>query len=401
MSREVVVVLGAGQAGARVAEALRAAGSDARVVLVGEEDAPPYERPPLSKEALTGDDPPPIGGGEAHWRGLDVDFVPNTRIVALDRAAKALRPERGAPIRYDRLVIATGSRARALDFPRAAVPVLTLRTLTDARALRAELAPGRTVLLVGGGVIGLEAAASAVARGCQAVVAEAGPRLMGRCAPDLLGDRLLALHRARGVDVRLGASVRDVEGRVATLSDGTQVEADMVLVGVGAVPNDELAAAAGLHAREGIVVDGYGRTADPAIFATGEVARHPLPRFGLAAFRQESWRHAELHPRAVTRAMTGAEAPEYDEVPGFWSDQHGERLLVEGLPGRGVTDVVRGAETARPVTFHLDAAGRLVGAATLGDTRAMAVARRLIGAGARVDPGRLRDEGADLRALLK
>ena len=405
MSRETVVILGAGQAGARVAEALRADGCGARVMLVGEEDAPPYERPPLSKDALTGEDPPPaIGGGEAHWRGLDVELVPGTRIVALDRAAKALRTACQPAIHYDRLVIATGSRARVLEFPRASVPVLTLRTVKDSRALREALAPGRTVLLAGGGVIGLEAAASAVARGCRAVVAEAGPWLMGRCAPSPLGERLLALHRARGVEVLLGAAVRDVEGRVATLSNGTRVEADVVLVGIGAVPNDELAAEAGLAARDGVIVDGHGRTDDPAIFAVGEVARHPLPRFGIEAFRQESWRHAEMHPRAVARAMLDAAAPAYDDVPGFWSDQHGERLMVEGLPGRGVTEVLRGGDTARPVTFHLDAEGRVVGAATLGDSRAMAVARRLIGARpdvARLDVARLADAGTDLRGLLK
>lgn len=399
MRTGTVAILGAGQAGARAAEALRRSGSEARILLLGEEAAYPHERPPLSKEVLLGTPPAAIGGGAAHWRSLDVEFLPGLRIEAIERASRRLHPAGGgAPIGYDHLVIATGSRARHLPaLTGAALPVLTLRTQADAAALREVLVPGRTLLLVGGGVIGLEVAASAAALGVRAVVAEGGPRLMGRCAPDVLGDRLLALHRARGVEVHLNASLERLEGRVGLLSSGARVEADAVLLGIGARANDELAAAAGLDVADGILVDARGRTADPAIHAVGEVARHPLPRFGVT-LRQESWRHAEQHPRAVMAAALDAAAGEYDEVPGFWSDQHGERLLVEGLPGRGGRTVLR--DGARPVTFHLDADGVLVGAATLSDSRAMAVARRLIGARARPDAARLADPGTELRALL-
>ncbi|WP_270933648.1 NAD(P)/FAD-dependent oxidoreductase [Falsiroseomonas oryzae] len=402
--RRTVVIIGAGQAGGRMAEALRQRGSDARILLVGDEPEPPYERPPLSKEVLadaSAEVAARLGGGEPHWRSLDVELMTGLRATGLDRAARRVVLSDGGALGYDTLVLATGSRARQLALPGTTVPVLALRSLADARALRGHLGPGRTVLLLGGGVIGLEVAASATARGASAVVVEAAPRLMSRCASPFFADRLLAMHRARGVAVHLGARLARVEGRVATLSDGTRVEADLVLVGIGAVANDEVAAASGLPTRDGILVDGHGRTADPSVLAVGEVARHPLARFGIADIRQESWRHADSHPRAVAAALLGATAAAYDEVPGFWSDQHGERFLVEGLPGRGQHEVLRDADGPRPVAFHLDAEGAVVGAATLGDTRAMAVARRLIAARARPDPARLADAGADLRALLR
>jgi 3-phenylpropionate/trans-cinnamate dioxygenase ferredoxin reductase subunit len=404
MSRETIVILGAGQAGGRMAEAIRAQGIDARVILLGEEAEPPYERPPLSKEVLAGtaaEESTFLGKGAAHWSALDVELLPGTRAAALDRAARAVTVEgAAAPIRYDRLVFATGSRARRLPTleARAAIPVLALRTLADARALRATLGPGRTLLLVGGGVIGLEVAASAVTLGTRAVLAEATPRILARCAPDVFGQRLLDLHRDKGVEIRLGTTVASLEGSVATLSDGTRIEADAVLVGIGAIANDELAAAAGLDCADGILVDAHGRTADPAVTAVGEVARHPLPRFGIT-LRQESWRHAEQHPRAVAAALKDPAAPGYDEVPGFWSDQHGERLLIEGLPGRATREIIR--DGAKPVGFYVDDHGALIGAATLGDSRAMAVARRMIAAGARPDPAKLADPTIDLRQLLR
>ncbi len=405
MSRRTTVILGAGQAGGRMAEAIRAAGLDDRMILIGEEDAPPYERPPLSKDVLTGksdESTTLLSGGDAHWRGLDVDLVLGARAEALDLTARTVRANDAAPIRFDRLVIATGSRARALPgLDRASIPVLTLRSLADARRLRPELIAGRTLLLIGGGVIGLEVAASAVALGLDAVVVEAGAALMNRATPAPQATRMLATHRARGVDVRLLTTVTTLDGRVATLSDGTRVEADLVVVGVGSLANDGIAAEAGLPTRDGIIVDAHGRTADPGVFAVGDVARHPLPRYGLESLRQETWRHADNHPRAVSAAMHDPDAPPYDDVPGFWSDQNGERLLVEGLPGLGTVTVCRGAPDAPGSTFHLDDAGTILGAATLGDGKTMAIARRLIAARARPDPARLADEKADLRPLLR
>jgi 3-phenylpropionate/trans-cinnamate dioxygenase ferredoxin reductase subunit len=405
MKRHVVIV-GGGQAGGRFAEALRKGGSDARITLLAEEPQAPYERPPLSKGVLAGKDSPESTRLPVDWAGLGIDLLTATRAAAIDRAGHRLHiAGAAAPLDYTTLVLATGARARLLPaLADPALPVFALRSLADAAALRAAIRPGARVLLVGGGVIGLEVAATATALGAHPVVVEFAPRLMGRSAPAFFGDRLLALARARGVGIRLGTGViaaeRLGEGVVATLGDGSRIEADLVVLGIGAAPDEALAAAAGLATRDGILVDGHARSSDPDILAIGDVARHPLPRFG-AAIRQESWRHAEAHARAAAAALLDPALPDYDDVPGFWSDQHGQRLLVEGLPDRG-TEVLRGdPAAANPVGFYLAADGRLVGAATLGDSRAMAVARRLIAAGARPDPAKLADPGTDLRALLK
>jgi 3-phenylpropionate/trans-cinnamate dioxygenase ferredoxin reductase subunit len=395
-----VVVVGGGQAAGRFAEALRAGGYDGRITLLADEPHTPYERPPLSKGVLSGQDAPETTALPVDWAALRIDVRQGARAVAIDRHAQRVTLEDGTTRPWDRLVLATGSRARTLDLD---VPSFTLRTLADAAALRARLTPGARLLLLGGGVIGLEVAATAAALGVQAIVVEAAPRLMPRGCPAEIAAHLLALHRARGVDVHLGAQVERVEragaGLVATLADGTRIASDLLVLGIGAVPEDGLAAAAGLETRDGVLVDGLARSVtDPRILAIGDVARHPLPRFGIT-LRQESWRHAEAHARAAAAGLLDASAAPYDDVPGFWSDQHGARLLVEGLPALGATTVTREGE--KPVTFHLDATGRVMGAATLGDSRAMAVARRLIAAGARPHPALLADASRDLRGALK
>lgn len=395
-----IVVVGGGQAAGRFAEALRANGYDGRLTLLAAEPHAPYERPPLSKGVLAGQEAPETTALPVDWAALRIDVLQGARATAIDRAAQRVTLADGTALPWDRLVLATGSRARTLELD---VPAFTLRTLADAAVLRARLTPGTRLLLLGGGVIGLEVAATAAALGVQATVVEAAPRLMPRGCPAALAAELLALHRARGVQVLLGAQVdriaRDGAGLVATLADGTRVAADLLVLGIGAVPEDGLAAEAGLDVQDGVLVDGLARSVTQAeILAIGDVARHPLPRFGIT-LRQESWRHAEAQARAAAAGLLHADAAPYDDVPGFWSDQHGARLLVEGLPALGTTTVMREGE--KPATFHLDATGRLVGAATLGDNRAMAVARRLIAAAARPDPALLADAARDLRGALK
>ena len=395
-----IVVVGGGQAGGRFAEALRKGGSTARIILLAAEPEAPYERPPLSKEVLAGKAAPETTRLPVDWAALGIELRLGVRALSIDRAARRVETTDGA-LDYATLVLATGTRARLLPATGDA-PVFALRTLADTAALRAVIRPGARLLLAGGGVIGLEVAATAAALGARPIVLEAAPRLLSRGVPAFFADRLLALHRERGVEIRLGAglasAMRDGAGVRAMLTDGTRLDADVLLLGIGAVPEDALAREAGLAVEDGILVDGHARSVtDPAILAIGDVARHPLPRFGVT-LRQESWRHAEAHARAAAAALLDPAAPAYDDVPGFWSDQHGARLLVEGLPLLGA-EVLR--DGAAPVGFYLAADGRLLGAATLGDTKAMAVARRLIAMGARPDPTRLADPAADLRALLK
>lgn len=402
--KDHVVIVGGGQAGGRFAEALRRGGSDARITLLAEEPHAPYERPPLSKDVLAGKATPDSTLLPVDWPALGIEILVDTRAESIDRVGKRVKVTGAdAPLPYTTLVLATGARARRL--PALAdpdMPIFALRNQADVAALRAVLTPGRRLLLVGGGVIGLEVAATAATLGAHPVVVELADRLMARGAPAFFSDRLLDLHRARGVEVRLGTGVIAADwhgaGLVATLGDGTRIETDCILLGIGAAPDEGLAAAAGLSTRDGILVDHHARSLDdPDILAIGDVARHPLPRYGVT-IRQESWRHAEAQARAAAAALLDPAAPAYDEVPGFWSDQHGTRLLVEGLPDRG-HEVLRHGAT--PVGFYLAEDGRLLGAATLGDSRAMAVARRLIAAGARPDPARLADPAVDLRVLLK
>jgi 3-phenylpropionate/trans-cinnamate dioxygenase ferredoxin reductase component len=401
---ENVLILGAGQAGGRFAETLRERGFGGEIVLAGEEAEPPYERPPLSKEILAGTMPESgalLHGGAAFWAERGVTFRGGMRAVAIDRAAKHALFASGEALPYDTLVLATGCTARRLP-ALAGAPSFALRDLGDARALRARLTPGATLLCIGGGVIGLEVAATARGLGCRAIVVEAGPRLMGRSAPPVFAEALLALHRARGVELHLGrtlAEMREEAGKLhATLDDGTRIAADVAVEGIGATPNESLAREAGLEVRDGIFVDARGRTSDPAILAVGDVARHPLARFGIT-LRQETWRHADNHPRAVAAALLDASAPDYDDVPGFWSDQHGTRLMIEGICEGEM--VLRGDPHAERFSAFWLQDGALRGAGTLGDSRAMAVARRLIAAGVRPDPSLLADPAKELRALLR
>lgn len=399
-----IVIIGGGQAGGRFAEALRKGGSDARITMLAEEPHAPYERPPLSKDVLAGKAAADSTRMPIDWAALGIEILEGLRAEAIDRTARLVKPSGdAAAIPYDTLVLATGARPRrlaALTDPD--LPVFALRTLADAAALQAILTPGRRILLIGGGVIGLEVAATAASLGAHPILVEMAPRLMPRGCPAFFADRLLALHRAKGVEVHLGTGVIAMAwngaGVVATLGNGDKVEAEGIVLGIGAAPDDGLAAAAGLPTQDGILVDGHARSiGDPDVLAIGDVARHHLPRYGIT-LRQESWRHAEAHARHAAAALLDPTLPDYDDVPGFWSDQHGARLLVEGLPDQGQEVLRLGAtETG----FYLAPDGRMVGAATMGDTKAMAVARRLIAAGARPDPARLTDPTTDLRALLK
>jgi 3-phenylpropionate/trans-cinnamate dioxygenase ferredoxin reductase subunit len=399
-----VLILGAGQAGGRFAETLRERGFAGEIVLAGEEAEPPYERPPLSKEILAGTMPESgalLQGGAAFWAERDVAFRGDMRAVAIERDERRVRFANGEALPYDVLVLATGCTARRLPSLAGAL-AFALRSLADARALRERLVPGATLACIGGGVIGLEVAATATALGCRVVVIEAGPRLMGRSAPPVFAEALRALHEARGVGLRLGRSLSGVTAGAAgvtlRLDDGETIEADVLVEGIGARPNDGLAREAGLAVQDGILVDGRGRTSDPAILAVGDVARHPLPRFGVT-LRQETWRHADNHPRAVAAALLDPDAPAYDDVPGFWSDQHGMRLMIEGMcEGEAV---LRGDPASGRFSAFWLQDGVVRGAGTLGDSRAMAVARRLIAAGARPDPALLADPAKDLRAALK
>jgi NADPH-dependent 2,4-dienoyl-CoA reductase/sulfur reductase-like enzyme len=401
MSARVHVIVGAGQAGAHAAVAMRTAGFAGRIMLVGEEPHRPYDRPPLSKAALS-EEPEPEPGWffpPERYAALAIEWRTGNPAVALDIAAARVALADGDSLAFDGLLLATGGRARRLPVP-GAEHALLLRTLDDARRLRPLLAAGQRVVCIGAGVIGLEIASSAHHRGCRVTVLEAAPGAMGRALTPEMARWVERLHRDAGVELRFNVAVGGIEQGRVLCGDGSAVPADVVIAGIGMVRNTELAQAAGLDLDGGIVVDEYGRTAAAEVFAAGDVAAfwHPLLRRRL---RLECWKHAQNHGIAVGRAMAGVAVP-YDDVPWYWTDQHGVTIQVAGLPHESVTTVWRGEPTATSfAAFHLDGAGRVVAATGVNAAREVRAALTMISRGLAVDPALLADPGTKLQALVK
>jgi 3-phenylpropionate/trans-cinnamate dioxygenase ferredoxin reductase subunit len=406
---ETFVIVGGGQAGGRAAEAMRAAGFDGRIVILAGEPVRPYERPPLSKQVLTGeaDAGTVFLRDEAYYESQGIEVRVGTEVSAIDREARRLTLASGESLGYDKLLLATGTRVRHLPVPGGDLGgVHYLRTRADSESLRPELAPERRIVIVGGGYIGLEVAAAARKRDCTVTVLEASDRLMGRQIAPELGRWFAAQHRARGVEVGTGVQVEgfvdDGAGRVSAVrtADGGEIAADAVVVGVGVRPNVELAEAAGLPCDDGIVVDAQGRTADPAIFAAGDVTRHPNPILG-RAIRLESWQNAQLQAEAAGRTMAGSPS-DYRAVPWFWSDQFDINLQMVGLPERWDRLVWRGdpERDAAFSVFYL-ADGHVVAANAVNQGKDIAPARKMIETGARPDPAALADVSVTLKKVLK
>ncbi|MEX8495097.1 NAD(P)/FAD-dependent oxidoreductase [Sphaerotilus sp.] len=413
-SPRAMVIVGAGHVGGRAAQALRAFGWTGPILLIGAEPHLPYERPPLSKGLLTGQQ----DAASCALRPVqDYDADQISHVVAWVESIDPARREvvlTGGPQRaerrvaYEALLLATGGHLRRLDLPGADLPgILGLRTLDDAAQIAAQLQPGARVAIVGGGFIGLEVAASARQRGCEVTVIEGAPRLLGRAVPEAIGARVLALHRAHGVDVRLGtlptAFERQPDGstRVA-LDDGTAFCADTVIVGIGIAPAVELAVQAGLTVQRGIVVDAQLATSAPGIYAAGDVAEFPSPVNG-APIRQETWQNAETQARVAAANMLG-QGVAFDAAPWFWSDQYDHQLQVSGEPALGVTTVTRPLGDAALIDFHLDADGRLVGASGFGPVSVVAkelkLARMLVERRRQPSPEALADVGVKLKSLV-
>ena len=344
---------------------LRQYGHTGSITLIGDEPHWPYQRPPLSKAWLKGE----AGEDELQLRPpsfyeeRDIAVRRAVAVAAIDRAAKTVRTADGEALAYDSLILAMGARARPLPIPGADLDgVLALRTAADAEALKARLGPGRRLLEVGGGYVGLEVAASARALGAEVTVVEREGRLLARVAGEALSGFFHAYHVERGVRFVLGASVTALEGEggqvcAALLDHGERLPCDIVLIGVGAIPNQELAEAAGLPCQDGVIVDGQARTADPAIYAIGDVTRRPLPLYG-RDFRLESVPSALEQAKQAAASLTGRPQPAA-EVPWFWSDQYDLKLQIAGLPFDVDRLVVRGdPSSAHFAVFHLN--GQLV-----------------------------------------
>ncbi len=400
-----VVIVGAGHAGGSAAALLRQYGFAGPITLVGEEPLAPYQRPPLSKAWLKGEaDADSLAlRPERFYAEADIDLRLGVRATAIDRGAREVRLETGERLAFDHLILATGAKARALAIPGADLAgVLSLRSAADAEALKAALRPGRRLAVIGGGYIGLEAAASARALGAEAVVIEREPRILARVACAVLSDFFTGYHRARGVTFELAADVAAFVGRdghVAgvRLGDGRTIACDSVLVGVGAPPEDGLARAAGLPCENGVVVDEHARTADPAIFAIGDVAWRPLPRYE-RMFRLESVANALEQARQAAAAIVGRPPPPH-EVTWNWSDQYDLKYQFAGLPMAADEVIVRGdPASARFAVFHLRG-GVLEAVEAVNAPAEFMAGRQLIASGKRVDRAKLADPAISMKEV--
>ncbi len=359
-----IVVAGAGQAGGHAAVALRQHGYAGRVLLVGAEPHAPYERPPLSKAVLGGQAAPESTElfSAQKLRELDIEFRPGVAVRRLRLDARRVELSGGGSAAYDSLLLCTGGRPVVPLLPGAEGPgVYVLRTRDDALKLRAALGPGRRLLVVGGGWIGLEVAATARQAGCEVTVLEQAGRLCARSVPAGIAASLAALHAAQGVAVRTGVRLARIEhGPAAVLEDGERLAADAILLGVGLRPNDELARAAGIACEAGILVDAYCRTSAPGVYAAGDVAVMRLPRAG-GAVRLESWQNAQDQGTAAARAALGAGEP-YRPSGAVWSEQFDSMIQIVGFPAAGVREVLRpGAGGRGLLSIALDAEGRMAG----------------------------------------
>lgn len=411
---QTFVIAGASQAGGRAAQALRMAGFEGRVVLVGEEDHLPYERPPLSKQLLMSDDG--IERAElnprAYYDENTIELKLGCRVEAIDRAARTIACAGGeaisTQIEYDRLLLTTGARVRKLPVPGADLEgVHYLRNFADTLAIRARLKAGAKTIVIGGGFIGLEAAAGARKYGVDVTVIEAADRLIGRAVAPEIGAWYADLHRRHGVDVRLETGVEGIEGESKVtgvrLAGGDIVSADMVIIGIGIVPNTELAAEAGLEVDNGIVVDEFGRTSDPDVFAAGDVANQPHPLLG-ARVRLESYQNAQDQGMTVARNMMAASddaMTAYADRLWVWTDQYDVNLQMVGMPRDYDRLVWRGAPADDAFTLFYMKGARIQAVNAVNNGKDMRIAERMLAADRDFDDAELADTETQLRQIMK
>ena len=399
-----IVVVGAGQAGAALVARLRGAGFDGGITLIGEEPVPPYQRPPLSKAYLLGDMPLErlFLRPESYYAEQDIQLLTDSRVSAIDPGAKTVALDSGS-IGFDQLALTTGSVPRML--PEAAGGLLggvyPVRTLADVDAMAPKFVNGASALVVGGGYIGLEAAAAAAKRGLDVTVVEVADRILQRVAARETSNYIRRLHQTHGVDIRERIGIQRLVGNArvefAELSDGSRIRADFVVIGVGILPNTELAAAAGLAIDNGIKTDALGRTSVPDIWAAGDCTSFP---YRGDRIRLESVQNAIDQAETVAVNMLGHETP-YDPTPWFWSDQYELKLQIAGL-NTGHTEIVsRISDDGSRASYWYFGKGRLLAVDAMNDPISYMVGRRLIEAGKTPNRESISDPDTNLKALLR
>ncbi|GGG19046.1 NAD(P)/FAD-dependent oxidoreductase [Paenibacillus abyssi] len=404
-----MVIIGAGEAGARAAVQLREEGWSGPITLIGEERLSPYERPPLSKGTLLDkDEPAPVWIlNEERLAQHDITFISGCGAVDIDRERRTVLLEDGRLIPYFRLLLTTGARPRKYKLEGSEdADVLYLRTYADAMKLRDRLHSGMHVAVIGGGFIGLEVTASAIERGCTVSLIELGPRILSRGVPKEIADVVEARHRKAGVDFKFGVPIEKItkngERQTIVLADGSTIECNAIIIGIGAIPESSLAEKCGLEIDNGIRVDEMLRTSDPFIYAAGDCCSFPHPFYGGRRIRLEAWRNAQDQGTLAAHNMMGADKV-YKAVPWFWSDQYELTLQVTGLTDAGETIVSRDIGEEGRFYFHLAGDGSLVAASAIGPISKIAkdirFSEMLIHQGARPDPEALANPDVKLRSL--
>ncbi|MDY0012644.1 MAG: FAD-dependent oxidoreductase [Rhodocyclaceae bacterium] len=402
-----VVIIGSGQAGAEVATCLRQMGYPGRIQMVGEEVHLPYRRPPLSKEYLGREvslESLAIKSGAVYAKA-GIELLRGVRAVAIERDARTVRLEDGRVLAYDALVLATGGRNRPLPLPGAeASNVHYLRTIEESHAIGEAMVPGKSLVVIGGGYIGLEVAAIGIKHGLKVTALVRGPRVLARVTGPEMSSFYEGVHRQAGVDVRTGVTItalQTVAGKATAilLADGEIIPADVVVIGNGLIPSVELAQAAGLEVGDGILVDAHACTSDPHILAVGDVANHPNPLYG-RRMRFESVPNATEQARTVAATICGKALP-YRPIPWFWSNQYDLKLQMVGI-SEGYDDVVfRGEPASRSFSAFYLKDGVVIAADTVNHMQDFMAAKQLVARGRPVDRARLADTALPLKSLFE
>jgi 3-phenylpropionate/trans-cinnamate dioxygenase ferredoxin reductase subunit len=401
-----VVLIGGGQAAAQAAQSLRMSGYDGKLSLVGDEPVLPYQRPPLSKAFMKGE----LAEERLYFKPAvwyednKIDTLLSQRVLEIDRSAQRIRLEHGGELPYDALLIATGARPRALPVKGADLAgVHDLRSLSDVERIRPQMISGRKIVIIGAGYIGLEAAAIACQLGLDVTVLEMADRVIARVTSPVVSEFYTRLHQERGVDIRLGArlaGLRGSRGRVtqAVLDTGEHIDADIILVGIGILPNFELAAAAGLECANGILVDEDARTSDPCIFAAGDCTVRPIVQYGRTG-RLESVQNAIEQGKLAAAAIMGADRPRVD-CPWFWSDQFDVKLQIAGLSTEHDDIVLRGNRSTCKFSVFYFKTGRLIAVDAVNSPADFLASKKLIMDGARPSKIDLADAAVPMRDIL-
>lgn len=406
MAQPTIAIIGAGQAGFQVAASLRELHYDGRVVLIGDEPHPPYQRPPLSKAYLLGEcnESQVLLRPEAFYEQHRIELLKGRRAVAVDRNRRMVALDDDSVIEYDHLVLATGARNRPLPVPGNDLKnVFFLRTLDEAAALRAHMASGKNAVVIGAGFIGLEFAASAAKQGLNVTVLDVAARPMARAVSETMSGIFAREHAKMGVRLSFNAQVMRLLGKHGVVEavetvDGNVLPADLVVIGIGVIPNVELAATCDLAIENGIVVDEFLQTADPHISAIGDVAAHVNPYAGTRV-RLESVQNASDQARCVAARIMGR-ANAYTALPWFWSNQGSLKLQMAGLPASGCEEVVRGDPSGTACSVFLFKEGQLVCVESLNRAADHMLARRLLSGRVPLSPQQASDTALDLKSLL-